>query len=121
MAKKEFTYRGKTVEELKQMDLKSFSELLPARLRRTYKRGFTEAEQHFLEKLQRKSGKAVETHCRDMLVLPLMFGRIIKIHSGKEFVPVTIEPDMVGHVLGEFVLTRRRVAHNAPGIGATKS
>jgi small subunit ribosomal protein S19 len=56
-----------------------------------------------------------------MIILPEMIGFSIKIYQGKEFVPVIIEPDMVGHYLGEFVLTRKRVAHSAPGIGATRS
>ncbi|MCP3681137.1 MAG: 30S ribosomal protein S19, partial [bacterium] len=37
------------------------------------------------------------------------------------FVEVVLLPEMVGHCLGEFAPTRRRVAHHAPGIGATRS
>ncbi|MBL7054846.1 ribosomal protein S19 family protein, partial [Candidatus Woesearchaeota archaeon] len=29
--------------------------------------------------------------------------------------------EMIGHYLGEFAMTRQRVAHSAPGIGATRS
>jgi small subunit ribosomal protein S19 len=43
MAKKEFTYRGKSLAELQKMSVKEFAELLPARQRRTIKRGFTPA------------------------------------------------------------------------------
>ena len=56
-----------------------------------------------------------------MVILPEMIGTTIKVHQGKEFAPVMIEQDMIGHCLGEFVLTRKRVAHSAPGIGATRS
>ena len=56
-----------------------------------------------------------------MIILPEMIGKTIKVHSGKEFVPVIIIEEMIGHCLGEFVLTRRRVEHSAPGIGATRS
>jgi len=35
--------------------------------------------------------------------------------------PVKIDEEMLGHYLGEFALTRKRVAHNAPGVGATRS
>ena len=50
-----------------------------------------------------------------------MIGLKILVHNGKTFVPVTIVTEMLGHYLGEFSLTRNRVAHNAPGIGSTRS
>ena len=56
-----------------------------------------------------------------MVVLPEMVGVMIKIYQGKEFVPILIEAEMIGHYLGEFVMTRKKVAHSAPGIGATRS
>ena len=120
MAKKIFTYKGRTVEELKTMDLKELSTVLPSRLRRHIKRGFTDKEKNLLKKIRSKKSN-IETHCREMIVLPEMIGMTIKVHSGKEFQPVIITEDMIGHVLGEFAQTRRRVQHNAPGIGATKS
>ena len=120
MAKKEFIYKGKTIEELKKMSINELAELLPARQRRTLKRGFTEQQKIFLKKI--KAGKKnIETHCRDMIVLPEMVTMLIKAHNGKEFKPVSIQPEMIGHYLGEFSLTRGQVAHSAPGIGATKS
>jgi len=120
MAKKEFTFRGKTIDELKKLSLNEFSQLVASRQRRKIKRGFTEQQNTLLKKL-RLNEKNIETHCRDMIILPEMVGVTIKIYQGKEFVPVIIEPDMVGHYLGEFALTRKRVAHSAPGIGATRS
>jgi small subunit ribosomal protein S19 len=120
MSLKEFKYRGKSLEDLKKLSLKELSLLLPSRERRKIKRGFTDAEKAFLDKLQSKS-KKIETHCRDMVILPQMVGRIISIHAGKEFKDVEVTAEMIGHRLGEFALTRSRVAHNAPGIGATKS
>ena len=120
MVKKIFTYRGKTLEELQAMSIKEFAELLPARRRRTIKRGFTEAQKIFLKKLE-KSSKDIKTQCRDMIILPSMVGKTIKIHNGKAYVPLTIQDEMIGFVLGEFVMTRNRVAHSAPGVGATKS
>ncbi len=120
MAKKEFTYRGKTIEELKEMSMNDFATLLPARLRRNIKRGFTEPQKVLLENIK-KGAKDVKTHCRDMVILPIMIESTIRIHNGKEFVQVSIEPEMLGHCLGEFALTRKRSQHSAPGIGATKS
>ena len=120
MAKKEFTFKGKTVEELHKMSLNELTQLLTARQRRTIKRGFTEQQKILLKKL-RAYGKNIETHCRDMIILPEMVGKTIKVHKGKEFVPVIVEADMIGHYLGEFVMTRKKVTHSAPGIGATRS
>ncbi len=120
MVKKDFTFKGKTVEELKKLSLTELAQLLPSRQRRTIKRGFTEQQKILLEKV-RSNEKNIETHCRDIIVLPEMIGLKIKTHQGREFVPIIIEPEMVGHRLGEFVLTRKRVAHSAPGIGATRS
>lgn len=120
MAKKEFTYRGKSLRELKELSVNEFAELLPSRQRRTVKRGFTEQQQILLKKI-RAGEQNIETHCRDMVVIPEMVGKMIKIHNGKSFIAVVIEEEMLGHCLGEFALTRNRVQHSAPGIGATKS
>ena len=120
MAKKEFNYRGKTLEELKMLSLNELASLLPARQRRSLKRGLTEQQKILLKKIK-KNESNIETQCRDMIILPEMIGKTIKVHSGKEFVPVIIIEVMIGHCLGEFVLTRRRVEHSAPGIGATRS
>ena len=56
-----------------------------------------------------------------MIILPMMIGMTIHIHSGKQFNPVLMEPEMIGHTLGEFTMNRKKVAHSAPGIGATRS
>jgi small subunit ribosomal protein S19 len=120
MAKKEFNYRGKTMEELKNMTLNEVAELLPARQRRSLKRGLTDQHKILLKRIKKNEGN-IETQCRDMIILPEMIGRTIKVHNGKEFVSVILTEDMMGHCLGEFVLTRKRVQHSAPGIGATRS
>ena len=120
MAKKEFTYRGKTLEELKKLTLNEIASLMPARQRRTLKRGLTEQQKILLKKIK-KNESNIETNCRDMIILPEMVGKTIKVHSGKEFIPVVIIDEMIEHCLGEFVLTRKKVEHSAPGIGATRS
>ena len=120
MVKKEFTYKGKSVDELKRLSLNELMQILTARQRRSLKRGFTEQQKILIKKL-RKDEKNIKTHCRDMIILPEMTGKTIKVYQGKEFMPVMIEPDMVGHYLGEFVSTRKKVMHSAPGIGATRS
>ncbi len=118
--KGEFTYRGKTIEELKKLSYDDFALLIPARQRRTIQRGFSEEHKKLLQKVKIRD-QNIRTHLRDMIVLPEMVGLKISIHSGKEFVPVEIIPEMMGHYFGEFVLTRKKVAHGAAGIGATRS
>jgi len=43
------------------------------------------------------------------------------VYNGKDWVVVEIKPEMIGHRLGEFALTRKRPKHSAPGFGATRS
>lgn len=119
MARKEFTYRGKTIAELKNLSIKELAPLLPSRGRRRIKRGFNEREQKLIKDISTTT--TAKTHCRDMIILPSWIGKTIKIHNGKEFIPVLIQEEMIGHYLGEFALSRRKVQHSAPGIGATKS
>lgn len=115
----DFTYRGKSVEELKDMNLDQFSELLNSDGRRKIKRGLNEGEKKLLESLEEKDN--VKTHERDMIVVPAMIGKTIKVYNGQRFVDVDVEGEMLGHHLGEFAKTRKEVSHSAPGLGATRS
>ncbi len=125
---KKFTYKGYTLEELQKMPMDEFIKLLPARQRRSLLRGLTEAQRILLEKV-RKAKKAlqegkkivIKTHVRDMIILPEMVGLTIHVYNGREFVPVEIKPEMIGHYLGEFAITCKPVKHGAPGVGASRS
>ena len=120
--KKEFTYRGYTLEEMKAMTLEEIIELLPARARRSFVRGIEGERLTFIEKLRANgTDEAVRTHCRDVPILPDFIGKKVAIHNGKEFVAVEIRAEMIGHYLGEFAMTRKSVAHSGPGVGATRS
>ncbi len=125
MSTKEFRLRGYTLEELQQMSLSELAEILNARARRTLKRGLSPENKKLLEKIRKykKLGinKVIRTHRRDMLILPEMVGMKIAVHNGKEFVEVTITPEMIGHYLGEFAMTNKIVKHSSPGKGATRS
>lgn len=68
-----------------------------------------------------KDAKPIKTHCRDMVILPEMVGLNLLVHSGKEFTAVDVKPEMIGHYLGEFVITNKKVVHGTPGIGASRS
>ncbi len=119
MAKKIFKYRGKTLEELQNLSLEDLAELLPSNPRRKLKRGLSELEKKFVEKLKHKDN--VKTHLRDMIVLPHMVGKTIQVHTGKAFEKLTVTEEMIGMRLGELVLSRRRIQHSSPGVGATRS
>jgi len=123
MVTKKFYYKGKSLEELQKMELKDFVKLLPARQRRSLIRGLTDQQKILLKKIKqaKQTKKEVKTHVRDMIVLPEMIGAKILVHAGREWVPVVITEEMLGHYLGEFTLTRKKVTHSAPGIGATRS
>jgi small subunit ribosomal protein S19 len=115
----EFTFRGHTMEELNDMSHDEIAELLNSRGRRKLNRGLDRKEKKILEDLEEKD--EIKTHERSMIVLPEMVGATIHVYNGKEFVPVEIDPEMIGHYLGELAKTRREVAHSAPGLGATRS
>ena len=128
MPRKEFTYRGHTMEELQGMSMDEFIKLLPSRQRRSLQRGLAREQRILLENIRRaKKGsnegeKAVtKTHSRDMIILPEMVGATILVHNGKEFTPVEITPEMIGCYLGEFAITNKPVRHGSPGIGASRS
>jgi len=118
--KKEFTYRGHTLEELLKMPFAEIIELLPARARRTYIRGLNSEQESFVRRL-RGSEKPVKTHRREIPIIPEFVGKTVQLYNGKEFVPVDIKAEMIGHYLGEFALTRKSVKHSGLGVGATRS
>jgi len=123
-----FHYRGHTLEALKKMNMDEFVSLLPARARRSLRRGLPPRQKKLLERLRRsyrakKRGKDIltRTHVRDMIIFPEMVGLQIGVYNGKSYEIVEVKPEMIGHYLGEFSLTRRHVQHGSPGIGATRS
>src|SRR3989304_1910682 len=119
--KKEFTYRGYTLEEMKAMPFDEVIDLLPSRARRTFVRGLDREAAVFVETLRGNgSGESVRTHCRDVPILPDFVGKKVSVHNGKAFVAVDIKAEMIGHYLGEFAMTRKGVAHSGPGVGATR-
>ena len=122
---KQFTYRGLSQKELENLSLDKLLELFPARARRSLTRGINDNKRKLIEEMKAaKSGilkNPINTHLRDVLILPTMVGVTVNVYSGKEFRPVTITTEMVGHYLGEYVITNKRVSHGAPGVGASRS
>lgn len=112
-------YRGRKVADLAKLSMDELAELFPARQRRTIKRGISKEHKKFLTRLRNKD--SVRTHLRTLIVLPEMVGKVIEVYNGKSFERVEIMPEMIGHYLGEFALSRGRVQHGAAGVGATRS
>jgi len=99
--------------------------MFSSRQRRSLTRGITDGKRKLIEEIKlAKAGKLktpIKTHLRDLIVLPYMVGVTVNTYAGKDFVPVTIIPEMIGHYLGEYVMTNKRVSHGAPGVGASRS
>ncbi|WP_035292534.1 30S ribosomal protein S19 [Clostridium sp. KNHs214] len=55
--------------------------------------------------------KVIKTWSRSSTIFPQMVGHTIAVHDGRKHVPVYLTEDMVGHKLGEFVLTRTFKGH----------
>ena len=71
-------------------------------------------DQNLLEKvlkLRRDDKVIVKTWARHSSIAPEMVGFTFGVHNGKEFVPVYVTEDMVGHKLGEFSPTTKFVRH----------
>ena len=55
--------------------------------------------------------EVIKTWSRRSTIFPDFVGHTFAVHNGKEFVPVYVTEDMVGHKLGEFALTRKFGGH----------
>ena len=66
-------------------------------------------------KLLNETGKkeVIKTWSRRSTIYPDFIGHTFAVHNGKEFIPVYVTEDMVGHKLGEFSLTRKFGGHGA--------
>ena len=73
------------------------------------------ADEHLLKKVRALNEKGdkqvIKTWSRRSTIFPEMLGHTIAVHDGRRHVPVYISEDMVGHKLGEFVLTRTYRGH----------
>jgi small subunit ribosomal protein S19 len=117
---KETNWKGLTQEQAKALDIDGFLKLIPARRRRSLVRGLTDDQKALMKKLE-KNETNIKTHSRNMVIVPQMLGHTIKVYTGKEFIPVIITLEMLGHCLGEFALSRKVVSHSAAGVGSTRS
>ena len=119
---KVFAFKGKSFEELKELSLEQFAKMITSRERRSLlKKGLTEGQKKLLENIKKYPDKFHKTQERDLVIVPQLVGVKLGVHNGKTYVPVTVTQEMLGHRMGEFALTRGRVRHSAPGVGATRA
>ena len=63
--------------------------------------------------LEGNDRRAIRTWSRRSMIVPEFVGLTFAVHNGKEFVPVFVTENMVGHKLGEFAPTRAFRRHGA--------
>jgi small subunit ribosomal protein S19 len=69
-------------------------------------------DQRLLEKMKKaKPGEAIKTWSRACTIIPEMVGFTFGVHNGKEFLPVKVTEEMVGHKFGEFAPTTKFSRH----------
>ena len=129
-AQRNYTFRGKTLDDLREMEIPDFVKLLNSKRRRYISRDFGIQHVHLIKKLKaaRDAVKGpgerpatVRTHLRSMVILPQFVDNVVGIYNGKEFVEVQIKPEMIGHVLADFSMSKKVVKHSKAGVGATRS
>jgi small subunit ribosomal protein S19 len=126
---REFKFKGYAPEQLQALSIEALLPLLNARQRRSLDKRVA----HYMNDAKRKLREEIKlaregklngqlrTHIRDMIILPDMIGLDINVHNGKDFSSVNIKKEMIGHYLGEYAITNKRVQHGAPGVGASRS
>ena len=79
------------------------------------------ADEHLMKKVEAANAstkkEVIKTWSRRSTIFPDFIGLTFAVHNGKEFVPVYITEDMVGHKLGEFVPTRKFGGHGENKVG----
>jgi small subunit ribosomal protein S19 len=126
---REFKFKGYASQQLQSLSIEALIPLLNARQRRSLDKRVGKYMSDDKRKLREeikllREGKLkgqLKTHVRDMIILPDMVGLSMNVHNGKEFSLITIRPEMIGHYLGEYSITNKRVQHGAPGVGSSRS
>lgn len=64
-----------------------------------------------ISRIKPEDNVVIKTWARDSMIAPEMIGYTFGVHNGKDFIPVKITEEMVGHRLGEFAPTRKFIRH----------
>jgi small subunit ribosomal protein S19 len=116
-------FKGKTAEQVAAMPRQEFLNLISSRERRWIERNslqYKKITEKILKRAKSGTKKAIRTHTRETVILPEFIGLAFEVYDGKAFQPVNVTATMVGHRLGEFAYTTKRVQHSNPGIRATR-
>jgi small subunit ribosomal protein S19 len=74
-------------------------------------------DEHLIRKIEsmnsRGEKRVIKTWSRRSTIVPDLLGHTIAVHNGKQFVPVYVQENMVGHKLGEFAPTRTYRGHTS--------
>ena len=72
-------------------------------------------DEHLMKKVkaldETSKKEVIKTWSRRSTIYPEFIGHTFAVHNGKEFIPVYVTEDMVGHKLGEFAQTRKFGGH----------
>ncbi|MGC8568165.1 MAG: ribosomal protein S19 family protein [Candidatus Micrarchaeia archaeon] len=116
-------FKGMTATQLSKLSDEEYIKLVDSRMRRSILRKGLKYKA-LIEKVKKykEEGKTknIRVHEREAVILPSWIGMVFEVHNGKQFSQITITPAMLGHRLGEFVYSTKRVVHSAPGIKATR-
>lgn len=64
--------------------------------------------------------EGVKVTARNNTVIPAFVGARLLVHNGKEFMPLTVREEMVGHPIGDFVLTTKPYSYRATNANKNK-
>lgn len=124
---RQFSYRGKNLEELDSMPASEFAKIVPSNLRRHLLRGINKYEFEILKKCveyrkELEAGKKpspIKTNERTQPIMPQMVGVSLAVHCGNGYVILEVKPEMLGKRVKDFIPTRPVCKHGNPGVGAT--
>lgn len=116
-------YKGMFAPEAEKLSAADYTKLIKSRQRRWLKRNSLQLRElnQKVEKIKAAGAKRpIKTRIREALIMPSWVGLSFDVYNGKEYQHIEIQSTMLGHRLGEFVYSTRRVQHSAPGIKATR-
>ena len=117
-------YKGMVAQDAQNLKMEDYLKLIKSRQRRAIKRNSLNYRKlvEKVERVKKRGGqpKPIRTHVREAVILPSWVGMRFQVHNGKEFQEFEVTANMLGHRLGEFSFSTKRVQHSAPGIRATK-
>ncbi len=116
-------FNGMLAGDAANLSNEQYIKLIKSRQRRSISRNSMQYRELLakIEEMKKSANKKpIKTHVREAVILPSWIGLTFSVYNGKEFQPFEISAGMLGHRLGEFAYSTKRVLHSAPGIRATR-